>query len=154
MPPLRFVARRSAKRSTKVRADEALAAIASDAQQLFALPRKLIMTDRILQRWAVSTGSGLPSEEWDDKPKAKLPPLPDDVAIDVDQCILSAPPRTKDLVTKWYKTPEPTRVIATRLRMSERNLKKYRQIALEFMRWRLEEKHNPELTRMITALDN
>lgn len=131
-----------------------LVAITSDAQPLGTLPRNLMTTDRVLQRWAVSTGSGLPSDEWDDTPKAKLPPLSDDVAIDVDQCVISSPTRTREIVTRWYKTPEPAEVIAGKLKISRSNLYIHRDLALNFMRWKFERCGNAELTRLIRAIDN
>ena len=103
-------------------ASDSIKSIVTGQAVRFSLPRELITTDRVLQRWAVSVGSGLPAEYWDDQGKAKPPPLPDDVAIDVDQRILHAPPKTRDLVTRWYKTPNPVEVIAERLGCSPRTV--------------------------------
>ncbi len=137
-----------------MRADLTLRAIACDSETLFSLPRELITTDRVLQRWAVSIGMGMPSEEWDEQLRAKPPPLPDDVAIDVDQCILSSPDRTREVITRWYKTPQPAEVIARKLRVSARNLYRYHGIALNFIRWKFEGCGNVELLYLIRAIDN
>lgn len=119
----------------------------------FCIERNLITTDRVLQRWAVSIGIGLPLEEWDDQPRAKPPPLSDDVAIEVDQCILKSPPRTKDLVTRWYKTPQPAEVISRHLKMSARNVYRMHSVCLEFMRWKFLGTGNSELKRLIERVD-
>src|SRR5690606_21827753 len=133
-----------------MRVNETLKAILADDEPVrFVLPRELITTDRVLQRWAVSIGLGLPSEDWDDTPKAKPPPLSDDVAIVVDECVLKAPPKTRELVSRWYKTPHPVEVMARRLRCSARNVYKMHSIALHFMRWRFENTGNVELCRMV-----
>lgn len=135
-----------------MRADAALRAILSDEKALFSLPRELVTTDRILQRWAVSIGLGLPTEAWDDQRKCLPPPLSDDIAIIVDQCILHSPPKTKELVTRWYKTPNPVEAIARRLKMTPRNVYRMHGVALEFLRWRLEGTKNRQLVLMIRAI--
>jgi len=137
-----------------MRTDLALQTIFSAEAARFALPRELITTDRVLQRWAASIGTGMPSDEWDDQPRARPVPLPDDVAIDVDQCVLTSPPRTRECITRWYKTPQPAEVIARKLRVSARNLYRYHAIALNFMRYKFEGYGNAELTRLIRTIDN
>ena len=116
------------------------------------MPLELITTDRILQRWAVSVGAGLPTEEWDDAPQARPDPLPDDIAITVDQCILKAPPRTQEVITRWYKTPEPVEVIGRALGMIPRNVYRARAICLEFMRWRFIESGDKSLIVLVDKL--
>ncbi len=135
-------------------ASTVLQSIFSAEATRFALPRELLTTDRVLQRWAVSSGTGLPAEEWDDQPRAKLPQLSDDVAIEVDQCVMSSPRRTRIIIKSWYRTPEPNEVIARKLCISPRNLYTYHSIALNFMRWKFEGSGNAELTRLIYAIDN
>jgi len=115
----------------------------------FALASELVTTDVILQRWASSVGDGLPTDRWDDRPVVKLPPLPDDVAIVVDQYVIKSPRRTRDIVSRWYKTPEPAETIAGRLGMSRASLYTYRSIALNFMRWKFEGSDNAQLVRLV-----
>lgn len=119
----------------------------------FALPRELITTDRVLQRWAVSSGTGLPADDVEDPPRAKPPPLPDDVAIEVDMLIAQSPHRTRRLVSKWYRSPVAAEVIARDLGMSARNIYKARNICLHFMRDRFVHSENKQLVRMIRTLD-
>ena len=114
------------------------------------LPRELIPVDRILQRWDVSIGTGLPSEAWDDNPRCSRPtPLDDDTATVVDQIILKLPPRTNQVIVAWYRTPQPTQVIARRLNMSSRNLEKGLRVCLGFVRWRFEESDHLPLVRLL-----
>lgn len=132
---------------------DALRSIMDESRAKFALPRNLITTDRILQRWAVSSGTGLPVEDHDDLPRAKPPPLPDDVAIEVDLLISRSPPRTYKLVRKWYRSPEPAEAIAASLGMSARNIYKARNICLHFMRDRFLHSDNNQLVRMVMVLE-
>lgn len=113
------------------------------------IPVELIPVDRILQRWDVSVGTGLPSESWDDNPKAKPPPLDDDTAIVVDQIVQHSPPKTRQVTIAWYRTPQPTRVIAGELGMSERSLETARNLALNYLKWRFEESNNLTLLRLL-----
>lgn len=132
--------------------DATLRAIAGEREVRGALPRELITTDRVLQRWAVGSGSGLPSDDWDDTPRAKPPPLPDDVAITVDQCIEQAPERTQKLIHLWYRTPKPREVIALEIGISKRNVYRVRNIYLAFMRGRFEGSGNAELIHMVRVI--
>lgn len=136
-----------------MRNDAVLQTILGTEPARYTLPLELLTTDRVLKRWAVGSGTGLPSDEFDDQPRATLTPLPDDVAIDVDECILSSPRRTRTVITRWYRTPEPAEVIAHRLSVSIRNLYRYHSIALNFMRWKFEGSGNTELVRLIRAVD-
>lgn len=77
---------------------------------------------RVMLRWAAGQGSGLPTENWDDTPKSKEPPLDDETAIKVDRIV------QHDLTTKylllvlgWYKSPAPREVIAKRMGLPGRS---------------------------------
>lgn len=87
------------------------------------LDPRLLATDRLLQRWAVSIGSGLPSDKWDERTLARPPPLDDETAILVDRCVMKAPRKIRLLTIAWYKTPQPERVIAQRLRLSRNDVR-------------------------------
>lgn len=136
-----------------MKADAALRAIVSPEPQPFTFPRELITTDRVLQRWAVSIGWGLPTEEWDDTPKAKPPPLSDDVAIVVDQLVLRSPPKTKALIVRWYKTPQPVEVIAQKIGVSPRKVHRAHAVCLYYLRDRFESSGNRELCKLIRMID-
>lgn len=113
------------------------------------LPKALLPTDRILQRWDVSIGTGLPSDAWDDTKKARPPPLDDDIATIVDQIILHLPRRTNQVIVAWYRTPEPTEVIASRLKMSQRSLENGLKVCLNFTKWKFEESRHRGLLRLL-----
>lgn len=126
-----------------------LRTLLSDRPQPFALPREVIGTDRVLQRWAVSVGSGLPTDEWDDNPKAKPPPLPDEVAIIVDKIVLAAPPKTETLIMRWYKSPDPAEVIGKRIGVSPSSVYRALASSLYYMRDRFESSGDLTLCRLI-----
>src|SRR5690606_32672102 len=126
-----------------------LRALLSDEPQAFSLPRELIGTDRILQRWAVSVGLGLPTEEWDDLPRAKPPPLPDDVAIIVDEVICKSPPKTRELITRWYKSPDPVESIGRRLKIAARSVYRAHAGSLYYIRDRFESTGDLTLCRLV-----
>lgn len=79
----------------------------------------LKITDRILQRWSVSVGSGL-ANAWAQNPIAKPPPLPDDLAIEVDQEVMRAPPHVRRVIKLWYRTNDPYSEIAHALKYKHR----------------------------------
>lgn len=117
------------------------------------LPADLIPTDRILQRWAVSIGLGLPTEAWDDARISRPPPLPDDLAIVVDQLVLKSPPRTKALIVAWYKTPVPTPQVAEDQGMSLRSFYRAWHLSLHFMRHRFQESRSAALLKILAHSD-
>lgn len=115
-----------------------------------ALEPGLIPVDRIMQRWAVANGTGLPSDRWDDNPRhSKVPPLDDDSAIVVERLVLSCPEKTRVLLQKWYGTPEPASVIAERLGMSRRSLYTGWRLSLNFMRFKIEGSRHLTLLRLL-----
>lgn len=86
-----------------------------------ALDPELVPTDRIMQRWAVSVGGGLPTDSWDDTPEAKPPALDDDTAIKVDRIVqhgLNA--KYHKLAVRWYKSPAPRQQIAQEMGLGSR----------------------------------
>lgn len=114
------------------------------------LPKELLPVDRILQRWDVSIGTGLPSEAWDDNPRTSRPsPLDDDTATVVDQIILHLPRRTNQVIVAWYRTPQPTEAIARKLNMSPRSLENGLKVCLNFTRWKFEESGHRTLLQLL-----
>jgi hypothetical protein len=109
-------------------------------------PPELATTDRICQRWAVSVGMGLPTDQWMDCVASRPPPLDDVTAIVVDQIILKSPEKTKRVVVKWYRTQLPQPIIAEQLGLTERTLVTACQLSLNYLQWRfLESKSGPLL---------
>jgi DNA-directed RNA polymerase specialized sigma24 family protein len=98
------------------------------------LDARLVPTDRILRRWARSVGSGLPSEQWQESPKAQVPPLDDDTATIVDQLILKSPPKVRLLVKLWYKTDQARETIGARLGVSRSAVFLHHTAALWYLR--------------------
>lgn len=109
------------------------------------VPPELATTDRICQRWAVSVGLGLPTDQWMDGIASRPPPLDDATAIIVDKIILKAPPRTRRVTVKWYRTQLPQPVIAEQLGLTERTLVTAWQLTLNYLRWRFSESKHPDL---------
>jgi hypothetical protein len=117
------------------------------------IPLDLWSTDRVLQRWAVSVGSGLATECWDDSPVSRPSPLSDDLAIIVDQCVLRAPRRKGMLVQLWYRTPAPTAVIARRLNCGPTALKLEWIATLMYMKLRFAAANSRGLMRLVVDRD-
>lgn len=90
-----------------------------------------------MQRWAVSVGGGLPTDIWDDTPISKPPPLPEDMALVVDRCVMHAPRRQRLVLMLWYRTPQPTEVIARRINRQHGDLRIELSAALGHMRGEL-----------------
>lgn len=113
------------------------------------IPRELLTTDRIMQRWAVANGSGLPTERWDDSRVARVPPLDDDTALLVDQIVLKCPPKTNKVVVEWYCRPLPTVEIARSLKMSPRSLEKSWLLSLNFLKYKFEGSNHLTLLKLL-----
>lgn len=77
----------------------------------------LVPTDRLLERWAVSQGGDEYMTGWDEAPARSRPtPLPDDMAIIVDQTILHSTVQARNFVHRWYMRPgESVTVLAKAL---------------------------------------
>lgn len=100
---------------------------------------ELAITHRILQRWAVSVGTGVPGEDWQEQRKSKPPPLDDPTAIKVDQEIQKAPHRTKEIIRLWYKTELPWEYIARAVGVRSRaSLYTHRNAALWYFKGRFD----------------
>jgi hypothetical protein len=113
------------------------------------IPRELMTTERIMQRWTVANGTGLPTERWDDSRASKPPALDDDSAYQVDLIVRNCPGKTKRLVEEWCKNPSPTSVIAKKLGMSPRSLEKGWVVALYFLKWKIEATNHGTLLKLL-----
>lgn len=72
----------------------------------YGLDPVLVPTDRMLERWAVSQGSDEYLHGWNEVPARSRPtPLPDELAIIVDQTILHSHVQAKKFVDRWYRRP-------------------------------------------------
>lgn len=118
------------------------------------IPQEFLTTDRIMQRWAVANGSGLPTERWDDSRKSRVSPLDDHTALVVDQIVQHSPPRTRKLLKAWYLSPLPTAELASQFNMSPRGLEQGLHVSLNYLKFRFEGSSHITLLRMLrTKLD-
>lgn len=113
------------------------------------IPPELLTTDRIMQRWAVANGCGLPTERWDDLRVSRVPPLDDDTALVVDQIVLKCPPKTNKIIVLWYTKPLPTVEIARLAGMSPRSLEKSWGLSLSFLKYKFEGTNNLTLLKLL-----
>jgi hypothetical protein len=116
-------------------------------------PPEFATTNRICERWNVSVGLGIQSDRWQDGGKTPPPPLDDATAIIVDKIILSAPPKTKKLVFKWYRTDLPDTVIARDLHLQARMLPSAWLLTLNYLRWRFAESNYKPLLAILRWRD-
>lgn len=114
------------------------------------IPVELLKTNRIMERWAVSNGSGLPAHRWDDSRKAKPPPLDDHSAYIIDRIVRECPPRTNRIIEEWFRRPLPTSEIARQMGMTRKSLLKSVLVVLNFLKWKIENTKHPTLMRLLT----
>jgi DNA-directed RNA polymerase specialized sigma24 family protein len=156
---------RSAMRRAKelVEALEFAERVSSRAKNLD--PRRAPV-DRVMQRWSVGEGSGLPytSDELDmaaqeaaeqadtfTAPPAQSPPLDDESQIIVDRTVLHAPKDTRFLIRQWYCSGKPVRVIAEDCDVSPRHIYRFWHDALDYLREKFQDSANVTLLRLIRS---
>lgn len=115
------------------------------------IPRELMRTNRIMERWAVSSGNGLPTDRWDDSRVARAPPLDDHTQCVIDRIVQHSPPRTRRIIVEWFTRPLPTREIARQMGMTQRSLEKGLRVVLYFLMWKFECSRHPTLMRLLKA---
>lgn len=113
------------------------------------LPRELLTTDRIMQRWAVGCGNGLPSDAWDDTRVSRPPALDDQTQCIVDDIVKALPPKTHAIIVGWYLRPLPTRELARELEISPRTLERGWHVSLNFLKWKFERCKHLTLARLL-----
>lgn len=113
------------------------------------IPVLLIPTDRILQRWDVSNGTGLPTSRWSDHRISRPPPLDDDTATIVDQLVLHAPVLKRRLLYAWYHTSATPLDLAADLGLTPREVKQQLIISLGYMSLKFKENPNITLRRLL-----
>lgn len=129
-------------------------AVVREGKKLDQLDIELIPTNRILERWAVVTGSGMASDEWDDSRKSRLDPLDDATAIVVDQIILKATnKRYSFLVRQWYCGTGSSTTIAQRLGVSRTGLYFEYRCALFYFREQFLNSGHADLVNLAERLD-
>lgn len=111
--------------------------------------REFLTTNRILERWAVDSNSGLPTDEWDDTPHARAVSLDPDTWLAVDKEVRTLPESNRKLVVYWYCKPWPTDVVAQKLRLTRENVYVAHGLVLNFMKYRLEKTGNRTIQRLL-----
>lgn len=114
-----------------------------------AIPREFLTTNRILERWAVDSNDGLPTDQWDDDPRSRAVPLDPDTWLVVDGQVRSLPESNRKVVVYWYTKPWPTATIASKLRLTRENLYVAHGLVLNFMKYRLEKTGHQPILRML-----
>lgn len=121
--------------------------------KLTQLDVELVPTDRIMQRWAVGTGSGIPGDEWDDSRKSTLSPLDDVTAIIVDQYILRSPHRYQRIARSWYCGTGASITIAQSLGLSRSGLYLEWRCTLFYFKELFERSGHADLVSLTVRLD-
>lgn len=118
--------------------------------QVGVMPRELLTTNRIMERWAVANGSGMATERWDDNPRrSRVSPLDDDTFLVVERLVNHSPPRTNRLIVGWYMRPLPTRELARELGMEQRSLERGLHVCLNFLKFKFEESNYMPLLKIL-----
>jgi hypothetical protein len=132
----------------------ALEIIRGGDNKLCRLDYELLPTNRVLERWAIGTGTGLGSDEWDDsRRESRMSPLDDETAIVVDQTILKGIPRYRDLVRQWYCGTGSTTTIAERFRLTRNGLYFEWRCSLFYFRDQFRATGHPDLVSLLERLD-
>lgn len=127
--------------------------IREGSQKLAQLDLVLVPTNRILERWAVGSGDGLPSDEWDDSRKSRLSPLDDRMHIEVDQIILRSPPIYHRLARQWYCGTGNTTAMAHSMGLTRTGLYLEWRCTLFYFKGAFERSHHRDLVSLVTRLD-
>lgn len=141
------------------------------------LPLQHVPTDRVLQRWAVGHGSGLPptSDELDlladaaqetdtFTTRASLPPRLDDATQVVIDRIVGPHPRLppprgcapfeiRSFVWEWYCSPTPLTVMAAVLGIDSAKLHDIHEAVLDDLRARFQASGHADLVKLLTQRD-
>lgn len=148
----------------------ALAAALKHAERISSRVKRLnpqrAPVDRIMQRWSVGEGSGLPytSDELDmaaqaaaeqadtfAAPPAKSPPLDDETQIIVDRVVIRSPKETKYLIRQWYCSTKAVQVIAADCGVHRSHIYRRWHDALDYLRYRFEIVAHPTLMRLMRS---
>lgn len=142
----------------------ALEIIRGGDTKLAQLDHELLPTNRVFERWAVGSGNGLESHEWDDSRKeARLTPLDDATHIVVDQTILKGSKRLsvdavrhgryRALVRQWYCGTGSTTTMADRSGLTRDGLYFEWRCSLLYFRDQFRSSGHPDLLNLLERLD-
>lgn len=132
----------------------ALEIIRGGDTRLGRLDLELMPTHRVLERWAVGSGDGIPSDEWDDSRKSsRMPPLDDATHIVVDQTIMKGQSPYKPLVRQWYCGTGSTTTMAERFGLNRSGLYFEWRCSLFYFRDRFRATGHGDLISLLERLD-
>jgi hypothetical protein len=132
----------------------ALEIIRGGDTKLCRLDHELMPTHRVFERWAVGSGDGIASDEWDDSRKSsRMPPLDDATHIVVDQTIMRAPSPYKPLMRQWYCGTGSTTTIAERFGINRNGLYFEWRCSLFYFRDAFRATRHPDLVSLLERLD-
>lgn len=132
----------------------ALEIIRGGDSKLCRLDHELMPTHRVFERWAVGSGDGIPSDEWDDSRKSsRMPPLDDATHIVVDQTVMRAPAPYKPLVREWYCGTGSTTTIAGRFGLNRNGLYFEWRCSLFYFRDQFRATGHQDLISLLERLD-
>jgi hypothetical protein len=131
----------------------ALELLKAGDQKLTQLSVHLVPTNRVLERHAVGSGSGLPGDVWDDSRKSCVDPLPDRVHTVVDQLIIKAAYRYRDFEQRWYCGTGSVVSIMRDLGLSRSGVYLEWHCMLEYFKYQFERSENRDLRSLMTRID-
>lgn len=102
-------------------------------------------TNRIMERWAVGIGSGLPNP--DEDRVSRPPPLDNETQIVVDKIVQHSPRHIQMFVRQWYCSPVPCVVLAQQRGIHHSEIYDEWRAVLAYLKERFEESaHAPLMT--------
>jgi hypothetical protein len=140
-------ARRIAQAQRAIRA-AVIVALRETRNPAMIADAKLRTIDRIMQRWAVGHGTGLPPED-EDKLRTRPPPLDPGTQNVIDDIVKTAMDALRRFIGQWYRTEVPCKVMAAERGMSIRSLYRKWEVVLEWLREMFLAAEHPDLTRMV-----
>lgn len=106
-------------------------------------------TDRIMQRWAVGMGDGLPDADVD--PQSRPPPLDDVTQGLIDRIVQKSPTTIGYFVRQWYCSPVPVTTMAALRGMDSRKLYDVWKEVLLYLKAHFELTRHPDLINLLTG---
>jgi hypothetical protein len=134
-----------------VRTAVALEIVREGGKQFRQLDEELMPADRIMQRWAVSIGNGMPSEDWELQPKSRPTALDDESSMIVDHLVQRAPIRYRMLLLPWYKGTGSSTTIQEKLGVTRHGLYLEWRCALFYMRQEILRTGHQDLIDMLNV---
>lgn len=134
--------------SRTVRSAVMLAIVSADSKLVSRLDPELLPTNRIMERWAVSIGSGLAADD-DWEPKSRPTPLDDASSTVVDQIVIHAPQRYRILLLPWYKGTGSSTTIQEKLGVTRHGLYFEWRCSLFFVRQEIRRSGHQDLIDLL-----